>query len=382
MKNIKLIFLSFCYLLITTATNAQFVTTPPSGGNQRSVITQYIGALVTVTVDYNSPDVHGSNGEDRTGKIWGQLVPYGMNNLGFGTAKESPWRAGSNENTVITFSHDVQIEDKDLKAGTYGLHMIARENANWTVIFSGNSSAWGSYFYDPKDDVLRVEAKAEEGPFYEWLTYDFIDRKPEEATLALLWEKMKVSFKISVPNANELYIENFRKELVGSKGFTWQAFDQAANFCLTNNTNLEEALVWSDAAISHPYFGQANFTTYSTKSQILEKLGKSTEAKELMDKAIKHPTASASQVHAYGRQLITAGKKQEALGIFKYNLKQNKSAWPTNYGLSRGYSALGDFKNAIKYLKLAIANVPEGNTAEAQNLKTNLSKLEKKEDIN
>lgn len=382
MKNVKLIFLAFSLILITSATNAQFVTTPPSGDNQRTILTQYIGALVTVTVDYNSPDVHGANGEDRTGKIWGQLVPYGMNNLGFGTAKESPWRAGANENTVITFSNDVQIEGQDVKAGTYGLHMIPKENANWTVIFSNNSSAWGSYFYDPKDDVLRVEAKAEASPYYEWLTYNFIDRKPEEATLALLWEKIKVSFKISVPDATRLYIENFRKELVGSKGFTWQAYNQAANFCLNKNTNLEEALIWSDASISHPFFGEANFTTHSTKSQILQKLGKKEEAKELMDMAIKHPTANAFQVHAYGRQLITAGKKQEALDVFKFNLKQNKKAWPTNYGMARVYSALGDFKNAIKYLKLAMVNVPKDNIAEVQNLKANLSKLEKKEDIN
>ena len=65
---------------------AQFpgVTLPPSGGNQRQTVIQQIG-LVRVSVDYSSPHVHSPSGEDRKGKIWGKLVPYGMANLGFGS---------------------------------------------------------------------------------------------------------------------------------------------------------------------------------------------------------------------------------------------------------------------------------------------------------
>ena len=59
---------------------AQTVTLPPSGDNQRSLVTQQIG-LVKVSVEYSSPDVHGPNGEDRRGKIWGALVPYGIYDL-------------------------------------------------------------------------------------------------------------------------------------------------------------------------------------------------------------------------------------------------------------------------------------------------------------
>ena len=63
-----------------------------------------------------------------------------MNNLGFGTAKESPWRAGADENTTISFTDDVTVEGQPLKAGTYGLHMIVNEDHNATIIFSNNSS--------------------------------------------------------------------------------------------------------------------------------------------------------------------------------------------------------------------------------------------------
>lgn len=127
-------------------TFAQSVTLPPSGGNQKSSIIQHIG-LVEVRIDYSSPDVTSPTGQDRRGKIWGQLVPYGLTNLGFGSGAPSPRRAGANENTVFTVSHDVLIEGQQLAAGNYGLHMIAEEG-DWRVVFSNNSTSWGSFFYD------------------------------------------------------------------------------------------------------------------------------------------------------------------------------------------------------------------------------------------
>jgi hypothetical protein len=59
---------------------------------------------VKVTIDYSSPAVHGPNGKDRRGQIWGKLVPYGMTDLGFHGGKSSPWRGGANENTIFTVS--------------------------------------------------------------------------------------------------------------------------------------------------------------------------------------------------------------------------------------------------------------------------------------
>lgn len=133
------------------------ITLPPSGDNQQSTVSQQIG-MVKVTIVYNSPNVTSPTGENRTGKIWGQLVPYGLTDLGFGTCKQCPWRAGSNENTVFTVSDDVKIQDQPLKAGSYGLHYIVGPD-EWTAIFSKNSTSWGSFFYDPAEDALRVIVK-------------------------------------------------------------------------------------------------------------------------------------------------------------------------------------------------------------------------------
>src|SRR4051812_36238236 len=84
----------------------QGLTLPPDGDNQKASVAQWIGP-VKVTIDYNSPDVHGPNGEDRAGHIWGELVHYGFIDQGFGESKAAPWRAGANQNTTISFSHDV-----------------------------------------------------------------------------------------------------------------------------------------------------------------------------------------------------------------------------------------------------------------------------------
>lgn len=145
------------FTLLLSMMKAQTISSPPSGDNQKSVVIQHIGGIAKVTVQYSSPDVTSPSGEDRSGKIWGQLVPYGLTDLGFGNGNPAPWRAGSNENTVITFSHDVKIEGQALKAGAYGLHLIAQETGPWTWIFSHNTTQWGSYFYDENEDALRVE---------------------------------------------------------------------------------------------------------------------------------------------------------------------------------------------------------------------------------
>ncbi len=361
---------------------AQSVTLPPSGGNQRSIVTQYIGSLVSVTIEYNSPDVHAPNGDDRTGQIWGQLVPYGLTDLGFGLRNPSPWRAGANQNTTITFSHDVTVQGKAVQAGTYGLHMIVNETDPWVLILSKNASAWGSYFYEEKDDALRVDITPKENPSTEWLTYNFVDRQPTATTAQLEWEKIAVPFTIEVPNMNELYVDNFRKELQGSTGFNYQSWNQAANFCLNNDLNLEEALTWAETAISGPFIGVENFNTLSTRANIEAKLGKQAESDATMKTAMNHPSTTALQVHGYGRQLIAQGQKEKALEVFKQNQKKFKGAWPTNYGLARGYSAMGDYKSALKYLKLAQKNIPEGDTVNPPVVEANIKKLESGQDIN
>jgi tetratricopeptide (TPR) repeat protein len=359
---------------------AQSVTLPPSGDNSRTIVKQYIGALSTVTINYSSPNVTGSNGEDRRGKIWGELVPYGFTDQGFGTSKAAPWRAGANENTKITFSHDVLVNGKPLKAGSYGFFIAPQQNGPWTVIFSNNSTSWGSFFYKQEEDALRVNAVPQEAPYHEYLSYEFPVREPDSVVCALYWENKMIPFSIRVPGITDLYLANLRNELRDANGFNWQGWQQAATYCVQNNVNLEEALVWAEAAISLPFVGEENFNTLQTKADVLTALGRREEAAQVMNKAIAHPTASALQVHMYGRQLITQGKKEEALKVYQVNAKNHPNQWPVNWGLARGYSAVGDYKSALKYAKLSLDQAPDQPNKD--NVQKGIEKLQQNQDIN
>lgn len=355
----KLILSGFLLTALVVLSNAQGLTTPPSGDNQKSKVIQYIGP-VEVSISYSSPDVHGPNGEDRTGKIWGEVAHYGFIDQNFGTSKAAPWRAGANENTVFTVSHDVKIEGKELKAGTYGLFLAVSKEGPYTWIFSKNSSSWGSYFYDPKEDALRVDVTPLDAPYKEWLTYGFEDRLPSSANAYLRWEKKRIPFKIEVPTINEIYVSKMREELRSMTGFKQENWITAAQFCVQNKINLEEALTWVNMSVSNPFIGVENFATMQTRSMILQALGREAEANAEMDKAIKDPSATVQAIHQYGRSLLAAGKKEKAMDIFKYNAQKNPGdKFTPNVGLARGYTAMGDKKNAIKHWELAIKNLPE-----------------------
>src|SRR4030095_11813380 len=116
----------------------------------------------------------------------------------------------------ITFSHDVKVNGKDLKAGSYGLFLDVEKEGPWNWIFSKNTTSWGSFFYDVKDDALRVQSTATDAPYTEWLTYGFDDRLPGSLVVFLQWENKRISYKVEVPNINELYVEKMRGELRGT----------------------------------------------------------------------------------------------------------------------------------------------------------------------
>src|SRR5690242_5455880 len=153
------------------------LATPPNGDAERAEVSQWIGP-VRVSIEYHSPRVHNPASNDRTGHIWGELVHYGFVDEGIGPTKGAPWRAGANETTSITFSNNVKIEGKDLSAGSYGLFLDVESTGTWYWIFS-SAQGWGSFQYDPKNDVLRVPVTPQDAPFTEFLTYGFDERRPD-----------------------------------------------------------------------------------------------------------------------------------------------------------------------------------------------------------
>lgn len=367
----KLLLLSMLMVCFTQAYSQ--LKMPPDGGNKKAWVGERIG-ITDVSIQYDRPAVKG-----REGMIWGQLVQYGFNDLGFGTSKQAPWRAGANENTVISFSTDVLVEGKPLKAGQYGFH-IAVYADKCTLIFSSNYTSWGSFFYDPKEDVLRIDVKQQAVPVsMEYLKYEFSDETDNSAVINLLWEKWRIPFKVEV-DLVPIQLESFRKELRSEKSFSpgWQSWQQAAQYCLQHNVNLEEALQWAEMATSGVFIGEANFMTLSTKAGILQKLGRTDEATKIMQQAL--PMGQMNQVHAYARQLIQQQRLPEAAEIFKKNYEKYPNTFTTNMGMARAMAIAGDRKKAISFAEKGLAQAPDN--ANKVNVESILKKLKEGKDIN
>jgi Protein of unknown function (DUF2911) len=335
----KKIFVLACLSLTTAAAFSQ-ITFPPGGTNRKASVSERIG-ITDVRVDYDRPIVNG-----RDGKIWGGLVHYGFADLHYGTSKAAPWRAGANENTTFTFGTDVFIEGKPLKAGKYGF-FIAMGPEKATIVFSNVSTAWGSFYYDSKDDALRAEVSvARLTESVERLTYVFSDQTDDAAVVSLQWEKMKIPFKISVDLEKE-QIASFRREFNSGIFYRyWQNMQMAANYCLMHNINIDEATGWAERSIN-TYFGEKNFSTLSTYSGLLAKKGLTEKADSVMKKA--YPLATTLQLYSYGRTLENQKRTTEAIAVYKMNYDKTPDDLYSCMGVTRGYALQGNTKEALKY---------------------------------
>ncbi|MCC6461878.1 MAG: DUF2911 domain-containing protein [Saprospiraceae bacterium] len=328
MKNTILISL----LLLARALPAQFLHAPPSGDNQQSTVSQSMSGIATVTVQYNSPDVNG-----RQGRIWGRLVPYGQ-----------VWRAGANENTTIQFSTAVRVEGHAVPAGSYGLFMIPGET-EWTVILSKANKAWGAFAYDEKEDLLRFPVKPEPAAFHEYLNFEFTLRQPDATVLALQWEELAIPFRIEVPALQELVLESFKAQLKSEIGlFFWEGSHQAAKYCLDHDVALEQGLAWATQSVRI----KAQFTNLITKSELLEKAGRSAAAKAAHELAFK--MAGPNDLYYHGRSLLDQLQPDEAMTIFKQNYERYGDLYLTHLGLGRGYKAKGEYALALRHLQAAL----------------------------
>lgn len=320
--------------------------------SQRASVTQRIG-LTDVTIVYHRPSVGGR-------ELWGKTVPYGK-----------VWRAGANDNTTITFTDDVTVEGKPLAAGTYGLHTIPDKD-QWTIIFSKNATSWGSFSYDDKEDAQRVNVKPHAAEAFEQLTYTFENVKPESADATLRWEKLAVPFQIGV-DVKAVVLRNIKKELRSVGGFTWAGYDEAAQWCLDNNYNLEEALKWEQTSIDN----EPRFENWETKSRILAAMGKKEDADKALATAMEK--ANALQLYVYARGLQRNGNVKGAFELYPQVPQKDPNHWISHLALARIDSNKGDFPAAAKEMTQAISGAPETNKPFLEPL---LKRLQANDDIN
>lgn len=352
MKHIFRVFLFVFLFLAQDALYAQAIRLPDGGVNPKRMVGTRVG-VTDIEINWNAPGVKG-----REGKIWGTPVAYyGFTVLGFGSDMESPWRAGANESTTISFSTDVKINGKPLRAGTYGF-FIALYADSCTLIFNKNTKGWGSYFYDKSLDVLRVGTRQQKDlkESVERLEYAFAKETDRSIEIALQWEKWRIPFVVEVDLVNTA-LTSIRTELSGALGFDPPSLQAAAAWCLTNETNYQEALGWINRATDPNLGAVKSFNALSTKAGLLSKLNQQAEADKIMTAALD--AATPIEMHQYGRRLLNEKKVTEAMAVFERNYKQNKGAWPTNVGMMRGYSAMGNLKKALEHAKLALPQAPD-----------------------
>lgn len=163
--------------VIAQTPEAPKVTFPAA--SPKSTLQQRVG-VTDIEIVYSRPSAKG-----RT--ILGNIEPYGK-----------VWRTGANNATKLTFSTPVKLNGTDIPAGTYELFTIPGEN-EWTIIIHKDSSQWGAYKYDEKNDIARFKATPVKlTEVVETFTIDVNDIRNDSATLNLRWERTRVPIKLQV----------------------------------------------------------------------------------------------------------------------------------------------------------------------------------------
>jgi Protein of unknown function (DUF2911). len=334
-------------LLASTALAQAPRLTVPDPSPHASV-SQRVG-LTDITVDYHRPSVAKR-------KIWGELVPYG-----------EVWRAGANENTTITFSTPVTVGGKQLPAGAYGLHTIPTPTT-WTVILSTVSSAWGSFSYDQKEDAVRLTVTPQPAEFEESLEYRFEKPTGNSADVVLHWERLQISFPITV-DSKAITLASLKSQLRGLARFSWQPWNQAAQWCLQNDYDLDQALAWADRSIGM----QAAYPNLTTKAALLEKKKDLDGASKLRAQAMK--LATEADINNLAYQLLAEKKTSEALALFRKNVKEHPESWNCYDSLGEALATTGDKKGAAENYSKAMALAKD--PADKKRIGAILARLEK-----
>lgn len=313
-----------------------------------ATVSQTVG-LTEIIVDYHRPSAN-----DRT--LWGGLVPYG-----------AVWRAGANENTLLTVSHDVTVEGKALPAGTYGLHMIPGEDS-WQVAFSSVTTAWGSFTYDESEDVLRVTAQpVESAVFAEQLSYDFSGGGRDSATLNLHWGNLRLPLAIAV-DTDAIVVANLRDQLRGIAQYNAQSWQQAAGYLAQNEIDDELALEWAQRSVGM----QPGIVNLSLQARLQSRLGHSEDAAESLALAEDMATTE-SQVNILGYMYLQAGDTAKAIETFERNVADHPESWNVHDSLGEGYSAAGRTAEAVASYRKALEMAPEAQQARIQGILSGLT---------
>ncbi|TMU56554.1 DUF2911 domain-containing protein [Flagellimonas algicola] len=327
-----------CFVLtgiLTSEAQDMLVATKVS---QRASITQRIGTT-DVTVVYHSPSA-------KKRKIFGGIVPYDFVVDGV----EYPWRAGSNQNTTVEFTHNVKIQGQPLAKGKYGLHIFVKEK-EWVFIFSKNSENWGSFSYKKEEDALRVDAKPETSAYQENLRYEFNNLQPQSARLELKWSTMICGIEISVDvNANVL------ADLKAKEEKTVDNFVKIAQLTVAENpANVDEALSYVDQSLE---IG-SEFRNTMLKSQLLAQQGKNVESKKYEEQSLTLGKGFPYFYYYPLSYMLLEGDTQKTYELLSEMLLKEPDNWIANLAMGEYYIKVQDQEKATFHFGKAYEHAGE-----------------------
>lgn len=204
-------------------------------------------ALGTIELSYSRPGM-------KERKIMGGLVPF-----------DKVWRTGANAATTISFSDDVSIGGKDVKAGKYGLLTIPGEK-KWTIIISKDATVNQPSNYKEENDVVRVEANVFTMPFpIENFTIGINDLTNSSCNVGMMWENTYVQFPVTTNTDKKMMAEIDKVMNKDNKPYY-----AAASYYFENGKDDKQALAWINKALET---NKEAFWMHMLKARIHNKLG-------------------------------------------------------------------------------------------------------------
>ncbi len=231
-------------------TSAQQLTTPQPSPTQTVKQNFSTGSI---ELSYSRPSKKGR-------AVFGDLVPYGK-----------VWRTGANAATTLTFTDDVTIGGKEVKAGKYGLLSIPNEK-KWTLIITKDVTVTSPAAYKEENDVVRLEADAMKMPYnIETFSITFGEITGSSINLQLMWDNVFLQFPITTNT--EARVMKQIEEVMNKDN---KPYFSAAQYYYDNGKDLGQALTWANKAIDN---NKEAFWIYMLKARILAKQGNKAEAK-------------------------------------------------------------------------------------------------------
>lgn len=222
--------------LLPLLVSAQFTAPPASPPSLNTTEAGY----TKISINYQRPNV-------RQRTIFGGLLPW-----------REIWRAGANENTVLTISGDSEIGGELVPEGSYAVFIIPDKSGGWTWVLNRDVNHWGAKGYKRERDLMRIPANSKRLPErIETLEYRWMNVSPQGADLVMEWEWYRLVLRINLPTDLQV---NDRAATQLNPAKDPKEYYAIARYYLDNGSILK-AKAWIDrwAAADEEQFGRTRY---------------------------------------------------------------------------------------------------------------------------